>query len=353
MTAEFKDHFSSAAAGYAAHRPSYPRELAETLAGLSPSRQRAWDAGCGSGQLSTVLAEVFEEVAATDASAAQIASAIPHPRVRYSMAPAEASGLPERSVDCAVAAQAVHWFDLDRYYGEVRRVAKGGGLLALVTYNIMRVTDEVDWVILEFYAGPLEKHWPPERRVVEEGYRSLPFPFPEVKAPPLELHQRWTLRQMVGYVGTWSAVQSLRRSGGQAEFERFESKLEAVWGNPEVVRDYVYVEDVIDAYLLAATRPGQAPGAVYNVGTGVQTSLRDVVAVARRIMDIRAEPAWGTMPNRIWDTHVWVSDNGKTCATLGWQPNYSFEQGFQMMANWLRDHPAFLQFYRKHGTHQE
>jgi SAM-dependent methyltransferase len=237
VTAEFKDHFSSAAAGYAAHRPSYPRELAETLAGLSPSRQRAWDAGCGSGQLSTVLAEVFEEVAATDASAAQIASAIPHPRVRYSMAPAEASGLPERSVDCAVAAQAAHWFDLDRYYGEVRRVAKGGGLLALVTYNIMRVTDEVDWVILEFYAGPLEKHWPPERRVVEEGYRSLPFPFPEVKAPPLELHQRWTLRQMVGYVGTWSAVQSLRRSGGQSEFERFESKLEAVWGNPEVVRD--------------------------------------------------------------------------------------------------------------------
>lgn len=237
MTAEFKDHFSSAAAGYAAHRPTYPRELAEALGSLSPTRQRAWDAGCGSGQLSIVLAEVFETVAATDASAAQIASATPHPRVRYTVAPAEASGLEDRSVDCAVAAQAAHWFDLDRYYGEVRRVAKPGGLVALVTYNIMRVTDEVDWAVLEFYAGPLEKHWPPERRLVEEGYRSLPFPFPEVKPPALELRQRWSFAQMVGYVGTWSAVQSLRRAGGQAELERFASNLQAAWGDPELLRD--------------------------------------------------------------------------------------------------------------------
>jgi SAM-dependent methyltransferase len=237
VTGGFKDHFSAGASGYAAHRPTYPVALAELLGSLSPTRRRVWDAGCGSGQLSTVLAEVFDEVAATDASAAQIASATPHPRVHYAVAPAESSGLPDRSIDCAVAAQAAHWFDLDRYYGEVRRVEKPEGLVALVTFNIMRVTDEVDWVILEFYAGPLEKHWPPERRLVEEGYRSLPFPFAEVKAPPLELHQRWTLPQMVGYVGTWSAVQSLRRAGGQAEVERFASNLQAAWGDPDVVRD--------------------------------------------------------------------------------------------------------------------
>jgi SAM-dependent methyltransferase len=233
----FKDYFSVGASGYAAYRPSYPVELAELLGSLSPSKHRAWDAGCGSGQLSTVLAQVFDEVVATDASAAQISAATAHPRVRYAVAPAEASGLEARSVDCAVAAQAAHWFDLERYYPEVRRVVKPGGLLALVTYAIMRITQEVDWVVLEFYAGPLEPHWPPERRPVEEGYRFLPFPFPELKAPELELHQRWTLPQLIGYVGTWSAVQSLRRSGGEADLDAFVAKLRSAWGDPNKVRD--------------------------------------------------------------------------------------------------------------------
>src|SRR5262249_14884423 len=109
---EFKDHFSGAARGYAAHRPVYPRAVAEALAARSPGRALVWDAGCGSGQLSVVLAEAFDRVVATDASAAQISSATPHPRVRYAVAPAAASGLEKASVDCAVAAQAAHWFDL-------------------------------------------------------------------------------------------------------------------------------------------------------------------------------------------------------------------------------------------------
>ncbi|HEY1906332.1 MAG TPA: class I SAM-dependent methyltransferase, partial [Myxococcaceae bacterium] len=123
----FKDHFSGAARGYAVHRPVYPRAVAEALAERSPGRSLAWEAGCGSGQLSAVLGEVFERVVATDASAAQIAAATPHPRVQYVVAPAEHSGLPDGSVDCAVAAQAAHWFDLDAYYREVRRVARPGG----------------------------------------------------------------------------------------------------------------------------------------------------------------------------------------------------------------------------------
>ncbi|MGZ6134052.1 MAG: methyltransferase domain-containing protein, partial [Myxococcaceae bacterium] len=90
----FKDHFSTMATGYAAHRPVYPRAVAEALSARSPGRGLAWDAGCGSGQLSVELGEVFDEVVATDASAAQIAAATPHPRVRYAVAPAEVSGLP-------------------------------------------------------------------------------------------------------------------------------------------------------------------------------------------------------------------------------------------------------------------
>ena len=236
MTA-FKDHFSGAAAGYAAHRPAYPRAVAEALAARAPGRSAAWDAGCGSGQLSVVLGEVFASVVATDASAAQVTAATAHPRVRYLVAPAEASGLDAGSVDCATAAQAVHWFDLDAYYREVRRVVRPGGLLALITYALMDITPVVDRVVRDFYSGPLEPHWPPERRLVEDGYRSLPFPFPEVEAPPLTIRHRWSAANVLGYVGTWSAVQALRRADGEEALERFAGELKAAWGNPDETRD--------------------------------------------------------------------------------------------------------------------
>ncbi len=232
----FKDHFSATATGYAAHRPVYPRAVAEALAARSPGRGLAWDAGCGSGQLSAVLGEVFESVVATDASAAQIAAATPHPAVRYAVAPAEASGLDDGSVDCAVAAQAVHWFDLDAYYQEVRRVARPGGLIALVTYAVMEAEPQIGWIVDQFYRKTLEGHWPPERRLVDEGYRSLPFPFEPVEAPALALEHRWNAEQLLGYVGTWSAVQSLRRAGRGAEFDRFGDELRAGWGDPAMAR---------------------------------------------------------------------------------------------------------------------
>jgi SAM-dependent methyltransferase len=228
----FKDHFSVAASGYAAHRPVYPPAVAEALAARSPGHSLVWDAGCGSGQLSVVLAAAFDQVVATDASAAQIAEAVPHPRVRYAVAPAEVSGLADGSVDCAVAAQAAHWFDLDAYYREVRRVARPGGLVALVTYAVMTVDPEIESLVERFYWHTLEGHWPPERRLVEEGYRSLPFPFEPVEAPPLALEHRWNADQLLGYVGTWSAVQSLKKAGRGQELQRFGAQLRDAWGDP-------------------------------------------------------------------------------------------------------------------------
>jgi SAM-dependent methyltransferase len=233
----FKDHFSGGATGYAAHRPSYPRAVAEALASCAPGRSCAWDAGCGSGQLSTVLGGVFERVVATDASAAQIAAALPHPRVQYSVSPAERCGLPERSVDCAVAAQAAHWFDLPAYYGEVRRVLRPRGVVALVTYALMNITPEIDGIVYRFYRETLEGYWPPERRLVEEGYRSVPFPFTEVQPPALDLDQRWDLGQVAGYIGTWSAVQKLKKAGKGIEMDGFLVALQRAWGEPTTLRE--------------------------------------------------------------------------------------------------------------------
>ena len=118
--------------------------------------------------------------------------------------------------------------------------------------------------------------------------------------------------------------------------------------NPDVAHDYVYVEDVIEAYLLSATQPNQKLGAVYNVGTGVQTSLHQAVDIARRVMNIRVEPVWETMSNRKWDINVWVADNQKIRAELGWQPRHTFEQGFRLMVNWFHANPSMSNFYQLH-----
>jgi SAM-dependent methyltransferase len=229
----FKDHFSTRSADYAAYRPTYPAALIAALADVAPARNAALDVGCGNGQLSVLLAERFARVIATDASAEQIANAVPHPQVGYRTAPAEASGLDPASVDLLTAAQAAHWFDLPAFYQEARRVLKPGGVLALVTYGIMTVDRAADPVIGRFYRDVIGPYWPPERRHVEAGYRSLDFPFAEVGLPPLAIEVAWRRGDLLGYVDTWSAVRGAERALGRAPVEVFQAELARVWPDPD------------------------------------------------------------------------------------------------------------------------
>ena len=234
--ADFKDHFSARSAAYAAHRPTNPAELAAHLAALAPARDRALDCGCGSGQLSVLLAAHFAQVIATDASAAQIANATPHPAIHYRVAPAERSGLPAGSVDLVSVAQAAHWLDLDAFYAEASRVARPGAILALISYGILRVEGEPGPVVDHFYRAVAGPHWPPERRHVETGYRSLPFPVPDLPAPDLAITVSWGLADLIGYVDTWSAVRALEAASGPGPVERLCADLTACWGDPAVRR---------------------------------------------------------------------------------------------------------------------
>jgi len=236
MSAEFRDHFSHDSALYAASRPTYPGELADFLARESPARRLVWEAGCGSGQLSLLLAERFECVLATDPSAQQIAAATAHARIEYRLAPAEASGLPEHSADLVVAAQAAHWFELERFYTEARRVVKPGALLALVSYGKTRVTPELDVLIDEFHDRTLLGYWPPERAHVVDGYAQLAFPFVRLPVPELAIVREWGVDEMLAYVRTWSGVTALLKAGKSAEFERFGARLRRVWGTSREVR---------------------------------------------------------------------------------------------------------------------
>lgn len=120
--------------------------------------------------------------------------------------------------------------------------------------------------------------------------------------------------------------------------------------NPNIARDYIYAEDVNDAYLQAATMPAPEPGAVYNIGTGVQTSLREVVDAAREIMNIQVEPDWGSMPDRQWDTNVWVSDPSAAAQALGWRAGHDFRGGLQKTVQWFRDNPDIIRYYEENRT---
>ena len=233
----FSDHFSTHAAGYAAHRPTYPAALVDYLADVAPGRQLVLDCGCGTGQLSVPLAGRFDCVVATDASAAQIANADPHARVEYRVAPAEQSGLLDATADLITVAQAAHWLDLDRFYAEAKRVARPRGVLALITYGVLHVEGkEVDDVTQRFYYDVIGPYWPPERRHVDAGYRTLAFPFEELTAPPLVIQVSWSLSDLIGYVDTWSAVREAEKLIGREPLDAFDQALAAVWGNPERCR---------------------------------------------------------------------------------------------------------------------
>jgi SAM-dependent methyltransferase len=227
----FKDHFSERAAGYAAYRPHYPAALAEWLASVAPARDLAWDAACGSGQLSTLLGDQFAQVIATDASSAQIALAAPHPHVEYRVEPAESSSLADQSVDLITVAQAAHWLSLATFYKEARRVARPGAVIALIAYERTRIDPSVDPIVDDLYSGALEGWWPPERRHIEAGYRTLEFPFDRIDSPAFEMTVSWTASQLTGYVRTWSAVRAMEAARGPEVTDRFEAAIQKAWGS--------------------------------------------------------------------------------------------------------------------------
>ncbi|HET6779245.1 MAG TPA: class I SAM-dependent methyltransferase [Gemmatimonadales bacterium] len=226
------DHFSQIAASYASCRPTYPEELFDYLAGLVHGRRLAWDCGAGTGQATIPLARRFDAVIATDISISMLEQAPRHPRVEYRAAPAEASGIPSATVDLVTVAQALHWLDVKAFYEEAARVLLPGGVLAVWTYASPQLEDAtLQHHLSRFNREKVGPYWPPERRHVEEGYRTLSFPFAELDPPALAMEERWTLPQLLGYIGTWSATQRFRELAGRDPALDLERKLAPHWGN--------------------------------------------------------------------------------------------------------------------------
>ncbi len=229
MMTVFHDHFSGKAQGYAAYRPIYPEALFAWLADQCREHECAWDCATGNGQAALSLARHFDVVHATDASEQQIANAIPHDRVRYASANAVSVPFADNSIDLTTAAQAVHWFDSDAFYTEVRRVSKPGAVLAVWCYGLGQVCHEVDRLIGHYYEDIVGPFWPPERGYIEEGYRTITFPFDDIEAPAFDMIAEWSVEQMLGYLNTWSATTGYQQEHGVNPTEEIKAELRSAW----------------------------------------------------------------------------------------------------------------------------
>lgn len=236
MAQTFQDHFSSHAASYAAFRPVYPDTLGQFLASRVASPDLVVECGCGNGQLSRLLVEHFGRVLATDASTEQLSHAIRHERIDYKQGTAEAIPAADHSADAIVVAQAVHWFDLPAFYAEARRIARPGAIIALTAYPTLEMEGALGDIVRHFNHTTLAPYWPPERALVEEGYRSLFFPFTEEDAPAIDMEAHWTFHQLIGYIQTWSAIRMIEKAGKDVLMQQFIAEMKATWGDPQIAR---------------------------------------------------------------------------------------------------------------------
>jgi SAM-dependent methyltransferase len=224
-----KDLFSVQSGYYARYRPLYPQELYDHLYSLVNAKDEAWDAGTGNGQGARELARVFKHVTASDISEAQLQNAEQRENITYVVGGETIPSIPDKSVDLITVATAIHWFHFDRFYKEVRRVAKPGAVIAAWSYHIMQVDAHIDPLIDEYCHVKLGPYWDSERRYVEERYKTIPFPFDEITAPPFHINVAWSVDEVEGYLRSWSAVQHYIKAHGINPVEGLMLQLRGHW----------------------------------------------------------------------------------------------------------------------------
>ena len=235
-SAHFEDHFSKQAQTYAQYRPKYPEEIYAYLSSLTSEHSLVWDCGTGNGQAAVGLAKYFNRVYATDASTEQISRAIQHPNVEYHVESAEHVSLSVSSVDLVTVAVAVHWFNFDEFYREVKRVLKLNGILAVWTYHLPEISSRIDPLLSQYYHEILNGYWPERIRYLYERYKTLPFPFGEILPPAFEMQANWHLNQLAGFLDSWSATQRYKEQKGSHPLEVIWDELCQAWGNEDELR---------------------------------------------------------------------------------------------------------------------
>ncbi len=229
--------FATEATQYAHLRPTYPENLFTFLSTTVASREVAWDCATGNGQAATHLTKYFARVIATDESAEMIAQAPNDPRIEYRVSEAEDSGIAAHSVDLVTVASAIHWFELRKFYTEVRRVVKPGGVIAAWTYYTPVFGNDVDAIIKRLVHEVLADYWDERLHYVVDEFHDLPFPFEPIDAPRFRTDMRWNMEDLLGYFETWSSSVKYRQATGARPTDLIKGELARAWGEPEQERD--------------------------------------------------------------------------------------------------------------------
>ena len=233
---EFKDYFSKQANDYRKYRPHYPESLFEYLAALVPDRKAVWDCATGNGQVALGLTHHFQEIYATDASEKQISHAFHHDKINYSVAVAEKVGLGNQSIDLITVAQAVHWFNLEKFYREVQRVSKPGGIIAIWGYwyfHLLPEEEQVNQICQDFLTTVVDQYWPEETKILTQNYQTIDFPFAELKTPFFTMETQWNMEEFLGYVNSFSAIQKLIAVESHEPIWEFSNRLVEAWGDSQ------------------------------------------------------------------------------------------------------------------------
>lgn len=226
-----KDNFSGHADDYAKYRPSYPDEVYEFLKQNISTFNCAWDCATGNGQVASRLSEFFDRVEATDMSKEQMDQAPRKSAIHYSIQTAEKVNFKNEIFDLIIVAQAVHWFDFDKFYSEVKRCLKPEGLLVLMGYQLLNINPETDKVIRYFYDDVIGPYWDPERKHLDANYQSIPFPFQEITTPEFKITYTWTIEHLLGYLRTWSAVKHYEKEKKNDPVKIVENDLRKSFGD--------------------------------------------------------------------------------------------------------------------------
>jgi len=233
-----KDNFSAQAGLYAAFRPKYPKALYDFLYTRVKHFSTALDVATGNGQVAEVLSQRFTTVYATDISEKQLSYAPQKDNIVYKVEAAEHTSFPDACFDLITVAQAIHWFNFDAFFKEVKRILKPGAIFAAIGYGVMNVNDQVDPWLNHVYHDVTGPYWDKERSHIEEGYRTIPFPFKLLETPGFAMEYKWSKEQFIGYLNTWSAVQHYIRQRQAHPFtEALLKQLDDVW--PEGVTNSI------------------------------------------------------------------------------------------------------------------
>jgi ubiquinone/menaquinone biosynthesis C-methylase UbiE len=229
-----KDYFSDQSKIYAAFRPSYPEDLYQFIFEHLKNKSVAWDCATGNGQVAKYLSRHFEKVYATDISQQQIDNAFPEKNIFYSVSKAEQASFADQQFDLITVAQALHWIDTDAFYKEAIRTATPGALIAVWGYALLSINPLIDSLFLNFYHNTVGAYWDAARKLVEEEYRSIDFPFKLIPSPRFELKVEWTLAQFAGYLTSWSATQKYVKTTGQDPVPMFIETVKVYWNEAEL-----------------------------------------------------------------------------------------------------------------------